>query len=447
MRWHNKPPVNGRELTAEDVKYTYERFLTIKGNANRPHARDVDKIEALDKHTVQVHAQGAVRLVPRPARLHLDLDRRQGVRREVRRSQEAGGRGRHRALDARALRARHAASSFVRNPNYFVPGLPYADGVEVTHRHRSRLRRSPPSSPASTTSARSTAWWCAGATSTSPSSASPGPADARTTSWCSAASPWMKLDQEPFKDVRVRRALAHGQQLARGARDQCVVAGPGRAEPARSRPRSRSGRSRSTSSPPEGRQLYEHDTAGAKRLLAEAGHPNGFKTPVETTARLRARLHGRGPDRAQELEGGRHRRRAEAQGVRRLHLEHDLRQVRQDDGSALRGGCTDPDSYFYRYYLPGQPLNAAGVNDPKLTEMIKLQRRTFDVAKRREIVYDIQRYVSQQAYYGYGASVSAVGGLGALREELRPEHRPRLRRPPHGRLARQVAPGRRRRLA
>src|SRR5438552_17527321 len=25
VRWHNKPPVNGRELTADDVKYTYNR--------------------------------------------------------------------------------------------------------------------------------------------------------------------------------------------------------------------------------------------------------------------------------------------------------------------------------------------------------------------------------------------------------------------------------------
>ena len=33
--------------------------------------------------------------------------------------------------------------------------------------------------------------------------------------------------------------------------------------------------------------------------------------------------------------------------------------------------------------MPGQPLNVCGVNDPKLTEMIKLQRRTFDVAKRQ----------------------------------------------------------------
>ncbi len=33
MRWHPKPPLDGRELTAEDVRYTVERFLTVKGNA------------------------------------------------------------------------------------------------------------------------------------------------------------------------------------------------------------------------------------------------------------------------------------------------------------------------------------------------------------------------------------------------------------------------------
>jgi len=56
-----------------------------------------------------------------------------------------------------------------------------------------------------------------------------------------------------------------------------------------------------------------------------------------------------------------------------------------------RGGPTSPDLYLAGAHLPGMPLNLAGVNDPKLTEMIKLQRRTFDVAKRRDIVYDIQR--------------------------------------------------------
>jgi ABC-type transport system substrate-binding protein len=49
--------------------------------------------------------------------------------------------------------------------------------------------------------------------------------------------------------------------------------------------------------------------------------------------------------------------------------------------------------------MPGQPLNASGVNDPKLADMIKLQRRTFNVAKRREIIYDIQRHLAKQQYY------------------------------------------------
>src|SRR2546427_8500745 len=52
VRWHPKPPVNGRELTAEDVKYTYERFL-LPANPNRGLLEQIDKIEAADKHTVK----------------------------------------------------------------------------------------------------------------------------------------------------------------------------------------------------------------------------------------------------------------------------------------------------------------------------------------------------------------------------------------------------------
>ncbi|PYM03384.1 MAG: hypothetical protein DMD82_17020, partial [Candidatus Rokuibacteriota bacterium] len=74
----------------------------------------------------------------------------------------------------------------------------------------------------------------------------------------------------------------------------------------------------------------------------------------------------------------------------------------------LFGAWTDPDSYLYRYYMPGQASNAGGVNDPRLTEMIRRERRTFNVANRREILYDIQRYLSQQLYYLYGPSVIAV---------------------------------------
>src|SRR5438552_18638589 len=51
VRWQPKSPVNGRELTADDVKYTYDRFLATKCNPNRALLEIVDKVEAPDKYT------------------------------------------------------------------------------------------------------------------------------------------------------------------------------------------------------------------------------------------------------------------------------------------------------------------------------------------------------------------------------------------------------------
>ena len=65
----------------------------------------------------------------------------------------------------------------------------------------------------------------------------------------------------------------------------------------------------------------------------------------------------------------------------------------------IRGGLVYPDPYLVHQLLPGEPLNAAGVDDPKLTEMIRLQRRTFDVVRRRELLYDIQRHLADKVYY------------------------------------------------
>src|SRR5215472_7822787 len=52
-RWHRKPPVNGRELTAEDVVYSVDRFRTIKGNPNASMLKSLDRVEAIDRHTVR----------------------------------------------------------------------------------------------------------------------------------------------------------------------------------------------------------------------------------------------------------------------------------------------------------------------------------------------------------------------------------------------------------
>jgi peptide/nickel transport system substrate-binding protein len=53
VKWHNKPPVNGRELVAEDVKFTFDRFLTEKGNPERQLLESVERVEVVDRYAVK----------------------------------------------------------------------------------------------------------------------------------------------------------------------------------------------------------------------------------------------------------------------------------------------------------------------------------------------------------------------------------------------------------
>src|SRR5262249_6019265 len=128
---------------------------------------------------------------------------------------------------------------------------------------------------------------------------------------------------------------------------------------------------------PECRRLYEPDPAEAKRLLAQAGFGSGPKLPVQSTG-------GWGPALSDVVQ-------AVLAQWKKVGVEAGLKLKegnafiastlgRKFDKTAmtLRGGATSPSPYLVDAHLPGSPQNTAGVNDPKLTEMLKLQRRTFD---------------------------------------------------------------------
>src|SRR5262252_10031482 len=53
VTWHNKPPVNGRELVAEDVKFTFDRFRAEPANPLRFMLESVERIEVVDRYTVK----------------------------------------------------------------------------------------------------------------------------------------------------------------------------------------------------------------------------------------------------------------------------------------------------------------------------------------------------------------------------------------------------------
>ncbi|MBI2887716.1 MAG: ABC transporter substrate-binding protein [Chloroflexi bacterium] len=54
VKWHNKPPLNGRELTSADIKYSYERLKNSPGSPQAATFDEVASIETPDNHTLQI---------------------------------------------------------------------------------------------------------------------------------------------------------------------------------------------------------------------------------------------------------------------------------------------------------------------------------------------------------------------------------------------------------
>ncbi len=65
------------------------------------------------------------------------------------------------------------------------------------------------------------------------------------------------------------------------------------------------------------------------------------------------------------------------------------------------GVTWEPDGRLYRAYASDSSRNMGHVNDATLTAMLKEQRRTKDLEARKQLIYDIQRYVAEQQYYVY----------------------------------------------
>ena len=403
VRWHSKAPVNGRELTAGDVKYTYERFLTVKGNPSRSMLGLVEKIDALDRYTVRF-------ALSEPFGWFLDylattvmwVVAPEAVERfgDLRRAEACIGTGPW-MLERYEPNVR---LTFVRNPNYFLPGLPYTDGIEVT------IDEDPSSRLAA---------WLAGRYDFAPEygqcvrrldldvARRRKPA-LKTQDFIVlfGGITMMKLDREPFRDVRVRRALALASNWKEGLETNAWSLGNGAPNP--TIPAAlREWTIPITQLTPEGRRLYDQDLSAAKRLLAQAGFPTGLKVPLDATL-------GWSPDYVDLLQ-------VVMRNWKEAGIETELRGKEfgafmasaiygkfEKLAHSLRGGTPIADLSLYNFHVPGEALNSSGVDDPKLTDMIRLQRRMLDPVKRREIVYDIQRYLAEQVYYHYDPSVSTV---------------------------------------
>jgi peptide/nickel transport system substrate-binding protein len=391
VRWHNKPPVNGRELVADDVKFTFNRFLTVKGNPERHLLEAVERVEVVDRYTVRFVLSEPYAWLPHKLANALcmwivapEVVEKYG---DLKRPESAIGTGPF-TLERYEP---HVKAVFKRNPNYFRPGQPAVDGVE---------------------------WMIVEDDSTGLAMYRTGQMDAGPwTFWAVRQQDLETLkkshprlvyqdvlgnmvhaislrnDQPPFTDVRVRRAISLA--IDRQALIDAVWV---RGEASGAVPRGLREWSLPVDQLGEGARYYRYDPQEARRLLAEAGYGGGFKTQLTAT-----------PGYGQDFIDG-------VQLVIRylkdvgINAELKLQEYGAYIATTIRGkfeGMTlgpfaiawDPDDALYGPYAPEQPRNRGHVVDPKLTAMIKEQRRLRDPDARKKLIVDIQRYLAEQQHY------------------------------------------------
>ncbi len=394
VKFHNKPPVNGREVTAEDVRYSLERFRAKSGFRSRFDA--VQSIEAVDRYTVRIALKEPfapflnhlanptfTAILPREAEEKFKdfnhPDAVIGTGPFILRSYDKG-----------------VKVVFERNPDYYMKGLPHLDGVVIeiapdTQTRLSLLRAG------KVEMAHVWGWLSSeearGVKQTNPEMV------ATPYKVIGVGHIYMRTDQPPFNDVRVRRAVslaidrkAWNDALLFG--EGCVDSGPipcamtdwkldaAKMDPAKTK------------------TLIGYDPAEAKRLLAQAGHPKGFTTPM---------FHWPGyvsPWRSYyELA-------AEALGKIGITVELKPEEYGKYISTTYLGKFekmamgpstpfTEVDDFLYGTHFPEQPNNRSSVADAELSKLLIAQRRELDPKKRKEIVDDIQRYLADKQYYVY----------------------------------------------
>ena len=396
VRWHGKPPVNGRELTAEDVRYSAERFLTLKGNPTAYMLRAVERVEAVDRYTVKFVLKEPfawfLDMLANP--ISLPIIARECVEKfgDLKKADSVVGTGPW-MLDSYR---QNVGLTLVRHPAYFRPGLPYIDRVEILVDEDNASRT------AAFLAGRYDLGW-------------EFPGTINRTDWVQIKNVLqrrrpnlktaefvanvethisMRTDRAPFNDARVRRAISLA--INRQEMIDALFEGAGVFNPAV--PAGLKDWAVPTNQLGDGARYFKHDPVEARLLLGVAGYPNGFQASLRFTTYGSTTL----VDAAQLILNN-----LKSVGI-------DTRLDQKEYGAFIAtcyfgqfdsmtyGPQTpflEPDNFLYGMHYPGEQKNQSHVDDPVVTDFLVRQRRTFDVAKRREIITDLQRYLATQQYY------------------------------------------------
>jgi peptide/nickel transport system substrate-binding protein len=387
-KWHNKPPLNGRPLTAQDVVWSFERFMKV--SPQKTTFDSVASVAAPDDRTVVFTLKD--QYAPFEAAIGAPIF--WILPKEV---VEADGDASKRVVGSGPFIfdkfENGVAFTGKKNPDYYRKGEPRIDEVvghiipdtatqmaglraheldyvDVPQQELEALKKTNPE------------------------------IQLVETEFNNIPFHYWRLDRPPYNDPRVRQAVSIGTNRE----ERIKVIQGGRGNYNNFIPWALSEAWLDPRSPEQGptAKLFKYDVAEAKRLLADAGYPNGFKADLVSTP-------GYGQVWVQAVE-------LVQQDLKAIGIDATIKmqeyaaylattfQGKLPEGEnvivyGLETPFTEPHDFLFNMYHPKGTRNHAAVNDDKLTEMIEKQMRTVDKADRKKQIYDIQRYLAEQMYY------------------------------------------------
>lgn len=390
VKFANIPPVNGREMTSADVKWSFEYFSRTGEfkDKNLPKGQydwmfeELKNIEAPDPQTVRVNFNkpfapflyyaGSPFIPVMPHEIY-DHD----------------GHFHDRIIGTGPFQLDVAASQkgtrwvFKKNPTYWQPGKPHFDEVVW-------LVVRDDAAAMAAFQAKQLDWVGENMTTNDSEVVRRANPQAEMFEYVRVAPIhlYMNTRKQPLDDVRVRKAISFG--IDRDEFVKVFTGGKGGWALAGAFP--------DTFSQEEIRQILRYDPAESRRLLADAGFPNGVEIEYMYTPKSLGEQH------VQEMELLQAQLKKVGINLNAKPFEYaDLSNRRRagdyfmsHTAKAIEG---DVDSYLWTWH-PTSRSNYAGVNDPALNALLEGQRRESDAAKRREIARQAVRTINVDQVYG-----------------------------------------------
>lgn len=370
---------NGREMTAEDVKWSFERLIdpaTGAGNAGRVGPPET-QIEVIDDYTVAITHPEPFGIFPQS----IGFDKSTGIVAKESLDEDGTisipiGTGPFKIAEVQGT----TRLVLERNENYWQEGLPYLDQVVIE--------------PIPDDTVRETAlrggevdWVLAIAPQNFESLQEDPDIVVDTAPQLSYDYLGINLTREPFTDVRVRQAIAYAmdrEELCEaGFFGLCATlhepVGDGSPWNFDYRP-------------------YERDVEKAKELLAEAGYPDGFEMELLPTTQ-----YGETVRAAQVLQ----------QQLADIGIEASINAPEWSEWLELEGnfmydayicnwnGLIDADQYYYLQHRTDQVFNFTGYSNPEFDELVDQGRSISDFDERYGIYEQANQILVDEAPYIY----------------------------------------------